>query len=104
MAGSARGPWIELGDNLVQFDLHFGEKHGDLTFGLLLVEREGEKYEETLWGRPKCPLFLTEEPNETQLSQLDQLRAHMEEKLMGSFSVSRDALWKAEKSQGNSSP
>jgi hypothetical protein len=74
-----------------------------LTFGLLLVEREREKYEETLWGRLTFPLFPAEQPADTQLSELDQLRAHMEEKLLGSFSVSWNAFCHAEKSQGNSS-
>jgi len=63
------------------------------------VEREGENYEQTFWGQPRWPLFLTEEPDENQLSELDQLRAYMEKKLMGSFSVSEDAVWKVMKSQ-----
>lgn len=97
LAGFASGPWIEVGDDPIQFDLLFGEKHGNLTFGLLLVEREGEDYEKTFWGQPKWPLLLTEEPSDTQLGQLGQLRKHMEEKLMGSFSVSSDAIWDARK-------
>lgn len=97
LAGFASGPWIEVGDDPIQFDLLFGEKHGNLTFGLLLVEREGEEYEKTFWGQPKWPLLLTEEPSEPQLNQFDRLREHMEEKLMGSFSVSSDAIWHARK-------
>lgn len=98
-AGFASGPWIELGNDPVQFDLLFGEKHGIRTSGLLLVEREGENYEETSWGQPKWPLFLTEEPGATQLKELDQLREHMEDKLSGSFSVSSDAIWRVRESQ-----
>ncbi len=96
MAGFASGPWVQLGDEPVDVDILFGEKHGNLTFGLLLVERMGENYETTDWGQPKWPLFLIGSLDEKQFSELDALRAHMEEKLMGSFSVSQDAIWRVE--------
>jgi hypothetical protein len=92
-AGFASGPWIEVGEGPVQLDILFGEKSGNLTFGLLLVEREGGSYEETFWGQPKWPLFLTEEPGDAHREELDRVRAYMEEKLMGSFSLSRSAFW-----------
>jgi hypothetical protein len=87
-----------VGDDPVQFDLLFGERFGNLTFGLLLVECEGDSYESTFWGQPKWPLFLTAAPGESQQQELNRLRAHMEQKLMGSFSVSSNALWKVEES------
>ena len=94
-AGFASGPWIELGDDPVQMDILFGELSGDKSFGLLLVEREGDAYEETFWGQPKWPVFLTEAPSNSHRSELDKIRAHMEEKLAGSFSVSSDSIWTA---------
>ena len=33
------------------------------------------------------PLFLTEVPTEVEITELENLRRHMEEKLMGSFSI-----------------
>ena len=97
-AGFATGPWIEVGDDPVQLDILFGEVSGNLTSGLLLIEREGENYEETFWGQPMWPLFLTEEPDQTHHEELDRLRTHMEKKLMGSFSIKSDAMWKIGKS------
>jgi hypothetical protein len=97
-AGFAAGPWIEMGDDPVQFDLLFGERFGTLTYGLLLVEREGDNYESTFWGQPKWPLFLTSAPGNIRQQELNQLRTHMEQKLMGSFSVSSNAFWKVEQS------
>ena len=98
-AGFAAGPWVELGEEPVQLDILFGEKSGDLTSGLLLVEREGDPYETTSWGQPKWPLFLTQNPPNAEREELDALRAHMEEKLLGSFSVSSEATWRVEKIQ-----
>jgi len=95
-AGFASGPWIELGDDPVQLDILFGELSGNKSFGLLLVEREGEAYEETFWGQPKWPIFLTEAPSDSHRSELDKIRAHMEEKLAGSFSVSSASIWTTE--------
>jgi len=95
-AGFASGPWIELDETPHQLDLLFGEKAGHLTFGILLVEQEGESYETTFWGQPKWPLFLTEAPGDSQQKELEQLRTHMENKLMGSFSIDKRALWKPE--------
>lgn len=92
-AGFASGPWIELGDDPVQLDILFGELSGNRSYGLLLVEREGEAYEETFWGQPKWPVFLTEAPSDSHRSALEKISAHMEEKLAGSFSVSSDAIW-----------
>jgi hypothetical protein len=95
-AGFAVGPWISLGEDPVQVDLLFGEKHGNRTYGLLLVEREGEHYETTVWGQPKWPLFLTGEPGESERRELNRVRVHMENKLMGSFSISSEAIWNVE--------
>ncbi len=96
-AGFASGPWIEVGDDAVQLDILFGEVSGNLTSGLLLVEREGEVYDETFWGQPKWSLFLTENPGKAKREELDRLRTHMERKLMGSFSVSASEIWKVER-------
>jgi hypothetical protein len=98
-AGFAAGSWVELGKESVQLDILFGEKSGNLTSGLLLVEREGDPYETTSWGQPKWPLFLTQEPQSSEQEELDAIRVHMEAKLMGSFSISTDAVWKVEENQ-----
>jgi hypothetical protein len=58
------------------------------------LERADETYEETLWGQPKWPLFLTEPPTEPEVIELENLRRHMEEKLMGSFSIDAATIWK----------
>jgi len=93
-AGFASGPWMELDGSPVQLDILFGEIDGNRTSGLLLVEREGDAYEETYWGQPKWPLLLTEVPGEVEITELEGLRRHLEDKLMGSFSISNDAFWK----------
>lgn len=93
-AGFASGGWFEVGEEPVQLDLLFGEQGAKLTSGLLLIEREGGTYEESFWGQAKWPLFLTEPPTESEISGLENLRSHMENKLMGSFSISSDAVWK----------
>ena len=93
-AGLASGEWFEVGDDPVRLDLLFGEQGGRLTSGLLMIEREGGSYEETFWGQPKWPLFLTEAPMEMESIELEKLRHHMEEKLVGSFSTSGAPLWK----------
>jgi ferric-dicitrate binding protein FerR (iron transport regulator) len=93
MAGFACGSWFELGSDGVQLDIVFGEIMENGTSGLLLVEREGERYEETSWGQPKWPLFLTESPTEDEIAELEKLREQMEAKLMGSFSIGSDAVW-----------
>jgi len=97
-AGFASGPWMELDGSPVQLDILFGEIDGNRTSGLLLVEREGAAYEETYWGQPKWPLFLTEVPGEVEIAELKGLRRHLEDKLMGSFAISNDALWKVPES------
>lgn len=94
MAGFACGPWFEVGDEPVQLDILFGERSKNLTSGLLLVERQEESYEDTYWGQPKWPLFLTEPPDDSQLAELESLRNQMETKLFGSFAVSVDDCWK----------
>ena len=94
-AGFACSEWIELSDDPVRLDLLFGEVGGNITSGLLLVEREGEQYEETFWGQPKWPLFLTETPSAEEAADFRRLVNHLEQKTMGSFSVSEDAVWKA---------
>ena len=92
-AGFASGPWVEINDDPVQLDLLFGEVAGKLTSGILLVEREGAVYEKTYWGQPQWPLFLMELPEEAQRDELERLRSHMVDKLMGSFTVSESACW-----------
>ena len=92
-AGFASGPWVEIGDDPVQLDVLFGEVAGKLTSGILLVEREGASYEETYWGQPQWPLFLTEIPGENQRAELERLRSHMADKLMGSYTISDSAVW-----------
>jgi len=93
-SGFARGKWINIGEEPVQIDLLFGERSENLTSGILLIEKEGIPYDKTYWGQPMWPLFLTEFPSNAQLAELDQLRMHMEENIKGSFSVSKDAVWK----------
>ena len=93
-AGFACSEWIELSDDPVRLDLLFGEVGGNLTSGLLLVEREGDRYEETFWGQPKWPLFLTEAPGQDEVAEFERLLNHLEEKTMGSFSLVEDAIWK----------
>ena len=93
-AGFACGEWIELARGPVQLDILFGEIGNDNTSGLLLVEREGEQYEETFWGQPKWPIFLTESPSDDESAELKRLANHLEQKTMGSFSISEQAIWK----------
>ncbi len=97
VAGFAAGPWIEVGSKAVQIDILFGETAGTLTSALLLIEREGEAYEETFWGQAKWPLFLTEVPNAAEVTGLESLRRYLEGEMMGSFSIAPDAIWKVEK-------
>jgi hypothetical protein len=93
-AGFACSEWIELGGDPVQLDILFGEVGGNITSGLLLVEREGDTYEETFWGQPKWPLFLTEAPGEDEVAEFERLVSHLEEKMMGSFSITENTVWK----------
>lgn len=93
-AGFACGEWVELTGAPVRIDIMLGEVGGNITSGLLLVEREGASYEETFWGQPKWPLFLTEIPSSDQVAELQGLISHLEEKTMGSFSVSEETIWK----------
>ena len=46
------------------------------------------------WGQPKWPLFLTEAPGEDEVAEFERLVSHMEEKMMGSFSIAENAVWK----------
>ncbi len=98
-AGFANGPWVESNGESVQIDILFGEIGRVLTSGLLLIEWEGETYEETFWGQPRWPLFLTEAPEETELAGLESLRLQLESEIMGSFSVALDAVWAVEETQ-----
>ncbi|PHR89495.1 MAG: hypothetical protein COA78_35770, partial [Blastopirellula sp.] len=93
-AGFASGPWVELSGDPVELDILFGEAGGNTTSGLLLVEREGDIYEETFWGQPKWPLFLTEAPGEDEIAEFERLVSYLEEKMMGSFSIAEDAVWR----------
>jgi ferric-dicitrate binding protein FerR (iron transport regulator) len=95
-AGFACSEWIELSGDSVQLDLLFGDVGGNLTSGLLLVEQEGETYEETFWGQPKWPLFLTEAPSAEETAEFKRLVNHLEQKTMGSFSIAEDAIWKTQ--------
>lgn len=92
-AGFASSDWVELSGDHVQLDILFGEVGGNITSGLLLVEREGETYEETFWGQPKWPLFLTETPSAEETAEFTRLLNHLEQRTMGSFSVAEDAVW-----------
>ncbi len=92
-AGFASGPWIEVSDESLQLDLIFGESAYSQTSAILLIEHEGSELETTFWGQPKWPLFLTEFPTSDRVSGLENLRSHMEEKLMGSFSLDEGAVW-----------
>jgi len=92
-AGFAHGEWFELNGDPVQLDILFGEVGGNVTSGLLLVEREGDTYEETFWGQPKWPLFLTETPGEDEVAEFERLVSHLEEKMMGSFCIAENAVW-----------
>ena len=93
-AGFASSDWIEMGSDSVQLDILFGEVGGNITSGLLLVEREGDAYEETIWGQPKWPLFLTQAPSNKETAEFRNLADYLEQKTMGSFSVSDEAIWK----------
>ena len=93
MAGFACGPWFDLEGDSVQLDLVFGEIMNHQTSGLLLIEREGEVYEETNWGQPRWSLFLTEVLSKEEIAELENLRHQLETKLLGSFSVSEEAIW-----------
>jgi len=95
-AGFACSDWIELSGDSVQLDLLFGDVGGNLTSGLLLVEREGDTYEETFWGQPKWPLFLTEAPGAEEAAEFKRLVNHLERKTMGSFSIDEAAVWKVQ--------
>ena len=80
----------------MQLDILFGEHGGNITSGLLLVECEGDTYEETFWGQPKWPLFLTEAPTAEETAEFKRLVDHLEQKTMGSFSVSEEAVWRVQ--------
>ena len=96
-AGFACSDWVEADGDPVRLDILFGERGGNITSGLLLVEREGENYEETFWGQPKWPLFLTEAPSAEETTEFKRLVNHLEQKTMGSFSIAEDAIWKTQK-------
>jgi hypothetical protein len=95
-AGFACSEWIEVSGDPVQLDILFGEHGGNITSGLLLVERKGESYEETFWGQPKWPVFLTEAPSADERAEFKRLVNHLEQKTMGSFSIDEDAVWKVQ--------
>jgi len=95
-AGLACSEWIELSGDSVRLDLLIGDVGGNLTSGLLLIEREGDTCEETFWGQPKWPLFLTEAPGEDEVAEFERLVNHLEEKTMGSFSIVEDAIWRVQ--------
>ena len=92
-AGFASGEWFEVDSSPVEIDILFGESQGHFTSSVLLIEQEGVEYESTYWGQPKWPIFATEGFNHNETSRLRNLQAHMEEKLMGSFSIPEEELW-----------
>lgn len=92
-AGFACSEWVELSGDPVRLDVLFGEVGGKITSGLLLVERKGDTYEETFWGQPKWPLFLTQSPSKDEIAEFTRLVHHLEDKTMGSFSIREDAVW-----------
>ena len=98
-AGFANGPWLDSDGGSVQLDILFGEIGRALTSGLLLIEWEGETYEETFWGQPRWPVFMTEAPDATELAGLESLRLQLESEIMGSFSVAVDSVWAVEETQ-----
>ena len=77
----------------MQIDLLFGESQGNKTSSLLLIEQDGSSYDQTYWGQPKWPLFATEEFSPPEKKELNKLKNHMEEKIMGSFSIPGAELW-----------
>ncbi|MEM1225663.1 MAG: FecR domain-containing protein [Planctomycetota bacterium] len=93
-AGFACGQWIKLDRDPVQLDILLGEIGTGGTSGLLLVEREGDRYEETFWGQPKWPIFLTENPSDDELAEFERFINYLEQRTMGSFSTSGAAVWK----------
>ncbi len=93
-AGFACSEWVQLDGEPIELDLLFGEIGGNITSGLLLVERAGDQYEETFWGQPKWPLFLTDVPTDAEKGEFERLVDHIEQQTMGSFSVVEDAVWK----------
>ena len=56
--------------------------------------RRGSHAEETLWGQPEWPIFLTENPSDDESAEFERLVNHLEQKTMGSFSISEEAIWK----------
>ena len=92
-AGFASGEWFEVDSSPVEIDILFGESQGHFTSSVLLIEQDGVEYESTYWGQPKWPIFATEGFNRNETSRLRNLQAHMEEKLMGSFSIPEEELW-----------
>ncbi len=96
-AGFSSGEWFDIGDETsVEIDILFGEMSNNHTSGLLLIERQGQTYEETVWGQPRWPIFLTTQPSREQVLELEQLRSYIEEGLKGAFSISDSAIWQAE--------
>jgi len=91
---------VESKGEALQLDILFGEIGSNpqtgllLTSGLLLIEWEGEDYEETYWGQPRWPVFMTEAPSAVEVAGLESLRSYLESKMMGSFSVATEAIWK----------
>ncbi len=94
VAGFASGEWFEVSEGqAVQLDILFGELTANQTAGLLLIEREGAEIDETFWGQPQWPLFLTHVPSSEEVAELNKLRTQMERKIMGSFAIDKDVMW-----------
>jgi hypothetical protein len=51
--GFASGPWNELDGSPIALNVLFGEIASNITSAILLVEREGQHYEESTWGQQK---------------------------------------------------
>jgi hypothetical protein len=91
--GFASGPWVELDGSPISLNVLFGEIASTITSGILLVEREGEAYDETTWGQPKWPLLLTETPTLEERAEWFKLQEHMEDRMRGSFSIPDSDVW-----------
>ncbi|MEO0415534.1 MAG: FecR domain-containing protein [Verrucomicrobiota bacterium] len=93
-AGFRSGGWFTVGNDPIHLDILFGEMSNSHTSGLLLIEKKGGDYSQTIWGQKRFPLFLTHLIEEQERSQLLEVRDQLEEKLMGSFSVDTEMIWK----------
>lgn len=92
--GLVSGEWFTVSEEAVRLDLLFGETENQHTVGLLMIEKEGAHYEQSHWGQPQWPLFLTEWPSEPSRLEMRDLKRFLEENMQGSFSFNKNALWR----------